>query len=293
MSEIRTHIQRIERERVCVCTGVPRILCCARCVKWELTSCCSALCIALHLDLDLRLRLRSEHTRSRLSATLSSPSYTGSSLFIHLCPSSYEFFRHNPLPLPLVSCPTSLTSIAFCPHSSSHSSVIFSYTLVYHMSATVRQPKPTKKVFAGDNPSARFAPLTPSTSSANVITIISSRQSAWGGARSSPSFSPSPNNARLPNGPPPATSTQAASFPPLGPATPTPRQDHKSVLQNLASHAVRVVFHFAITAGSYSCSLPKRGQSLLSLPRPRNATKVSSCPLLKAKGTQLALPFVM
>ncbi|KAH8994929.1 hypothetical protein EDB92DRAFT_1795000 [Lactarius akahatsu] len=82
----------------------------------------------------------------------------------------------------------------------------------------VRQPKPTKKSFAGDNPSAR-------------------RQSAWGGARSSPSFSPSPNNARLPNGPPPTTSTQAASFPPLGPATPTPRQDHKVVLQNLASLA--------------------------------------------------------
>ncbi|KAH9068390.1 hypothetical protein EDB83DRAFT_2506046 [Lactarius deliciosus] len=82
----------------------------------------------------------------------------------------------------------------------------------------VRQPKPTKKSFAGDNPSAR-------------------RQTAWGGARSSPSFSPSPNNARLPNGPPPTTSTQAASFPPLGPATPTPRQDHKVVLQNLTSLA--------------------------------------------------------
>ncbi|KAI9461642.1 hypothetical protein BJY52DRAFT_1117025 [Lactarius psammicola] len=106
------------------------------------------------------------------------------------------------------------------------------------MAATqVRQPKPTKKGFPGDNPSTRFALLTPSTSSTNISTIISSRQSAWGGPRSSPSFSPSPNNARLPNGPPPATSTQAASFPPLGPATPTPRQDHKTVLQNLANLA--------------------------------------------------------
>ncbi|KAH9002958.1 hypothetical protein EDB86DRAFT_2894179 [Lactarius hatsudake] len=95
----------------------------------------------------------------------------------------------------------------------------------------VRQPKPTKKSFAGDNPSAR-------------------RQSAWGGARSS-SFSPSPNNARLPNGPPPTTSTQAASFPPLGPATPTPRQDHKVVLQNLASLAGTSVTLLTKTAKRY------------------------------------------
>jgi hypothetical protein len=161
------------------------------------------------------------------------------------------------------------------------------------MAATVRQPKPTKKGFPGDNPSsARFAPLTLFTSPTNVRTTLSSRQPAWGGARPPSSFSPSPNNARLPNGPPPATSTQAASFPPLGPATPTPRQDHKTVLQNLASHAVRIVFHFPITAGSYSCSLPKRGRSLLSSLRPRNGTRVLWRPL-KAKGTQLALPFVM
>ncbi|KAI9512104.1 hypothetical protein F5148DRAFT_1273963 [Russula earlei] len=84
------------------------------------------------------------------------------------------------------------------------------------MAATVRQPKPTKKGFPGDNSSTR-------------------RQTAWGGTRPSPSFSPSPNNARLPNGPHPATSAQAVSFPPLGPSTPTPRQDHKVILQNLAS----------------------------------------------------------
>lgn len=80
------------------------------------------------------------------------------------------------------------------------------------------------------------------TPSANPLTISCSRQPAWGGSRSSPSFSPSPNNARLPNGPPPATS-QAVSFPPLGPSTPTPRQDHKVILQNLAGLAVRFIYH--------------------------------------------------
>lgn len=100
------------------------------------------------------------------------------------------------------------------------------------MAATVRQPKPTKKSFPGDNPSTR-------------------RQAAWGGARSSPSFSPSPNNARLPNGPPPAASTQAASFPPLGPATPTPRQDHRTVLQNLASLTGTTVTFLTKTAKRY------------------------------------------
>lgn len=117
------------------------------------------------------------------------------------------------------------------------------------MAATVRQPKPTKKGFPGDNPSARsVSPPSPFASSINIVTILSSRQSAWGGARSS-SFSPGPNNARLPNGPPPATSTQAASFPPLGPSTPTPRQDYKLILQNLASLTVRAVYHSYITAG--------------------------------------------
>ncbi|KAI0303768.1 hypothetical protein B0F90DRAFT_1893394 [Multifurca ochricompacta] len=100
------------------------------------------------------------------------------------------------------------------------------------MAATVRQPKPTKKGFPGDNPSTR-------------------RQSAWGGTRSSPSFSPSPNNARLPNGPPPATAGQAASFPPLGPSTPTPRQDHKAILQNLASLTGTTVTLLTKTAKRY------------------------------------------
>ncbi len=87
-----------------------------------------------------------------------------------------------------------------------------------------------------------FLSLPHSAPSANPLTIPSSRQPAWGGARSS-SFSPGPNNARLPNGPPPATSTQAVSFPPLGPSTPTPRQDHKVVLQNLAGLTVRIIYH--------------------------------------------------
>lgn len=100
------------------------------------------------------------------------------------------------------------------------------------MAAIVRQPKPTKKGFPGDNPSNR-------------------RGTAWGGARSSPSFSPSPNNARLPNGPPPTTSSQAASFPPLGPSTPTPRQDHKVTLQNLASLAGTTVTLITKTSKRY------------------------------------------
>ncbi|KAF8486095.1 hypothetical protein DFH94DRAFT_710449 [Russula ochroleuca] len=99
------------------------------------------------------------------------------------------------------------------------------------MAATVRQPKP-KKGYPGDNSSTR-------------------RQPAWGGARSSPSFSPSPNNARLPNGPPPATSNQAVSFPPLGPSTPTPRQDHKVVLQNLAGLTGTTVTLVTKTAKRY------------------------------------------
>jgi hypothetical protein len=89
-------------------------------------------------------------------------------------------------------------------------------------------------------------PLPHFTSSADPLTVPCSRQPAWGGARSSPSFSPSPNNARLPNGPPPATS-QAVSFPPLGPSTPTPRQDHKVILQNLAGLTVRLIYHQTIT----------------------------------------------
>ncbi|KAN0120664.1 pab1 binding protein [Russula decolorans] len=99
------------------------------------------------------------------------------------------------------------------------------------MATTVRQPKPTKKGFPGDNPSNR-------------------RQPAWGGARSSPSFSPSPNNARLPNGPPPATS-QAVSFPPLGPSTPTPRQDHKVILQNLGGLTGTTITLLTKTAKRY------------------------------------------
>lgn len=114
------------------------------------------------------------------------------------------------------------------------------------MAATVRQPKPTKKGFPGDTPSNRSVspPSSPFASSAD-ISVLQSRQTAWGGARPSPSFSPSPNNARLPNGAPPTTSSQAASFPPLGPSTPTPRQDHKVILQNLANLTVRISYHFA------------------------------------------------
>ncbi|KAI0250212.1 hypothetical protein BJV78DRAFT_1283349 [Lactifluus subvellereus] len=100
------------------------------------------------------------------------------------------------------------------------------------MAATVRQPKPTKKGFPGDNPSTR-------------------RQPAWSGPRSSPSFSPSPNNARLPNGPAPASSAQAASFPPLGPSTPTPRQDYKAILQNLAGLTGTTITLLTKTAKRY------------------------------------------
>ena len=87
------------------------------------------------------------------------------------------------------------------------------------MATTVRQPKPTKKGFPRDNPSKPNrsvspspSPFTPSVPS-NISAISNCCGTAWGGARSSPSFSPSPNNARLPNGPPPATFSQTASFP--------------------------------------------------------------------------------
>ena len=132
------------------------------------------------------------------------------------------------------------------------------------MAATVRQPKPTKKGF--DNPSNRSVSPSPSpfASSAflNVPAISYSRGTAWGGTRSSPSFSPGPNNARLPNGPPPATSSQAASFPPLGPSTPTPRQDHKVTLQNLASLAVCVPYHLPIAARQVLMSLTQKGTTV-------------------------------
>jgi hypothetical protein len=178
---------------------------------------------------------------------------------------------------------------------------LFPYSLVlfllrpsiYHMAATVRQPKP-KKGYPGDNSSTRSVtpPLPHFALSVNPFTVPCSRQPAWGGARSSPSFSPSPNNARLPNGPPPATSNQAVSFPPLGPSTPTPRQDHKVVLQNLAGLTVRVIYHQPITVGSL-CSLLKRGRQSPLSPRPQNAMKVSSLPLPRARVTQPVLPFVM
>ena len=134
------------------------------------------------------------------------------------------------------------------------------------MAATVRQPKPTKKGFPGDTPSNRSVspPSSPFASSTNISTVPYSRQSAWGGARSSPSFSPSPSNARLPNGPPPTNSSQAASFPPLGPSTPTPRQDHKVILQNLADLTVRISYQFAYRSwlGTYvTCSTGDLGHS--------------------------------
>jgi hypothetical protein len=144
------------------------------------------------------------------------------------------------------------------------------------MAATVRQPNPTKKGFPGDNPSTRSVSLSLFTFSVNICIVLCSRQPAWSGPRSSPSFSPSPNNARLPNGPAPASSTQAASFPPLGPSTPTPRQDHKAILQNLAGLTVRIIFHLTVACPR---SLPKRGRPSPSLPRLQNATKVLSLQL--------------
>ncbi|TFY52326.1 hypothetical protein EVG20_g10598 [Dentipellis fragilis] len=81
--------------------------------------------------------------------------------------------------------------------------------------ASVRQPKPSRKG-------------PPNDSGPN-------RRPAWGSmGRSSPAFSPSPNSARLPNGPPPANSSAAPAFPPL--ANPVaPRQDapQDKVLQAL------------------------------------------------------------
>ena len=134
-----------------------------------LGSCCEAridqllVCSAL-----LCLRLDTLTLTSALACDSSTPAlayprhflhhlHTGSSLFIHLCPPSYGPFRHILPSLPLASSPTSLTSIAFC-LTLVLTLLLSFYTLVYHMAATVRQPKPTKKGFPGDNPSTRFVP---------------------------------------------------------------------------------------------------------------------------------------
>ncbi|KAA1467500.1 hypothetical protein DENSPDRAFT_856711 [Dentipellis sp. KUC8613] len=81
--------------------------------------------------------------------------------------------------------------------------------------ASVRQPKPSRKG-------------PPNDSGPN-------RRPAWGSmGRSSPAFSPSPNSARLPNGPPPANSSAAPAFPPLAnPAAPRQDAPQDKVLQAL------------------------------------------------------------
>ena len=164
----------------------------------------------------------------------------------------------------LASSPSSSTQFPFLPSLYFSSfSYLFLYTRLSWLRLSDNQSQPRRAFPAIILLLPGLSPLTLSISSTNIRIALSSRQSAWGGARPPSSFSPSPNNARLPHGPPPATTTQAASFPPLGPSTPTPRQDHKAVLQNLASHTVRIVFHFTITIASYSCSLPKRGRPLL------------------------------
>lgn len=61
---------------------------------------------------------------------------------------------------------------------------------------------------------------------------------------------------------PPATSSQAASFPPLGPSTPTPHQDHKVILQNLASLTVCVPYHLPIAARQVLMSLAQKGTTV-------------------------------
>jgi hypothetical protein len=187
---------------------------------------------------------------SRLSATLSPAftlPYTGSFLFIiNLCTPSYEPLRHN-LPSHPPRCPLSLFALnlalplficfIFCIHPS-----------ITWLQQCDSQNRPRRAFSAiilltGQSHSLSFHQFPVNI---DIDITLCSRQSAWGGTRSSPSFSPSPNNARLPNGPPPATSAQAASFPPLGPSTPTPRQDHKAILQSLAGLTVRIIFHLTV-----------------------------------------------
>ena len=186
---------------------------------------------------------------SRLSATLSPAftlPYTGSFLFIiNLCTPSYEPSRHNlpSLYLPLLVQVDHFSSSSFhffyflCIHSS------ITWLQQYDSQSRPRRAFPAIILLTGQSHSLSFHQFPVNI---DIDITLCSRQSAWGGTRSSPSFSPSPNNARLPNGPPPATSAQAASFPPLGPSTPTPRQDHKAILQSLAGLTVRIIFHLTV-----------------------------------------------
>ncbi|KAI0635916.1 hypothetical protein C8Q77DRAFT_1155659 [Trametes polyzona] len=75
------------------------------------------------------------------------------------------------------------------------------------MATTARQPKPPRK---GPDPAARRPP-------------------AWG-SRQSPSFSPGPANARLPNG----NQQPAGAFPPLNGARPADNSPHTRILQQIS-----------------------------------------------------------
>jgi hypothetical protein len=114
--------------------------------------------VALHLCTPHLVEIRAI-LLSRPSATLffsvSTLSYTVLSLFISLCTPSYEPCRHNLSSRPIHIL---LDHYHFFPLA-----CLFYYLLVrflprlslYHMATTVRQPKPTKKGFPGDNPSNR------------------------------------------------------------------------------------------------------------------------------------------
>lgn len=197
--------------------------------------------LCTHPQLEIRAILL-----SRPSATLvfsvSTLSYTAPSLFISLCTPSYEPCRHNLSSRPIHILVDHYRFSHSLGSSTTYLSAFFyvypsiTWPQQYDSQSRPRRGFPVTILLTGLS-----VPLPHLTSSANPFTISCSRQPAWGGARPSPSFSPSPNNARLPNGPAPAT-TQAVSFPPLGPSSPAPRQDHKLILQNLAGLTVRLIY---------------------------------------------------
>ena len=148
---------------------------CWRCVKWRRRR---ETCFLLLLLCLLAPCLRFEQSRSLSSpAILPSPlsytlSYTGLSLFIYLCTLSYEPSRHHHHTSFLHLLLVHYRFLRSLGSSSIHFFFLYVHLSIYHMAATVRQPKPTKKGFPGDNSSTRSV-LPPShfASPADIVTI--------------------------------------------------------------------------------------------------------------------------
>lgn len=75
---------------------------------------------------------------------------------------------------------------------------------------------------------------------------MNSRPPAWG-SRPSPSFSPGPANARLPNG----NQQPAGAFPPLvNGARPSDANPHARILQQISGLTVRLLFSCNLSVAS-------------------------------------------